>query len=160
VSFATGSAGSNSHSFDFGFYQPAELGNFVWLDSNRNGRQDSGEQGVSGVSVSLLNSAGSVVSSQVTNSTGFYLFSNLAPGTYSVVFSAPNGYAITDVNQGGDDALDSDADLATGGTSTITLAAGESNLTLDCGLYVLACDQSLAANQLAITGRPTVDPFG
>lgn len=43
---------------DFGFILPAgqySLGNYVWNDTNGNGSQDGGEQGVSGVSVALMN---------------------------------------------------------------------------------------------------------
>ncbi|YCM45720.1 SdrD B-like domain-containing protein [Verrucomicrobiaceae bacterium 227] len=39
---------------DFGYYKdPAEVGNFVWLDDNLDGRQDAGEEGIDGAKVTL-----------------------------------------------------------------------------------------------------------
>ncbi len=114
--------------------QPAQLGDFVWKDLNENGIQDSGEPGVAGVSVTLLDGANAVVDTTTTDAAGEYLFDNLTPGNYKVSFSAPTGFDFTSANQGGNDAVDSDADPLTGMTQVVTLAAGESNLTLDAGL--------------------------
>src|SRR5690242_10023996 len=36
-------AGANDLTIDAGLYQPAALGDYVWLDSNANGIQNSGE---------------------------------------------------------------------------------------------------------------------
>lgn len=53
--------------------QFATLGNFVWLDSNRNGLQDSGEVGISGVTVELWNGARTqMLQSTTTNANGIY----------------------------------------------------------------------------------------
>jgi len=46
------------------------LGDTVWLDKNGNGVQDSGEPGIAGVKVNLLNSDLSVVDTVVTGDTG------------------------------------------------------------------------------------------
>lgn len=53
-------AGENDHCFDFGFVDTAaggatySLGNLIWLDANDNGRVDGGEQGIAGLTVTLL----------------------------------------------------------------------------------------------------------
>ena len=40
---------------DFGYYvEPASVGNYVWLDSDEDGLQDSGEAGIDGVDVTLV----------------------------------------------------------------------------------------------------------
>ncbi|MFN8489124.1 MAG: SdrD B-like domain-containing protein [Caldilineaceae bacterium] len=52
-------AGINN-SYDFGFI-PVEIGNYVWKDNNTNGRQDSGEPGIAGVTVGLYDSNGNQV---------------------------------------------------------------------------------------------------
>jgi hypothetical protein len=52
-------------------------------------------------------------------------------------FVAPDGFEFTTANQGGDDAVDSDANPTTGLTQTVTLESGENNLTLDAGLLEL-----------------------
>ncbi len=115
----------------------AALGDRVWYDANGNGQQDSGEAGVAGVSVNLLNAAGTVLATQTTDANGNYLFSNLAAGQYAVEFVKPNGYNLTTQNSGAD-ATDSDADTSTGRTALYTLGAGEKNLTVDAGLFQLA----------------------
>ena len=56
------------------------------------------------------------------------------PGTYSVTVVAPAGYVPTAANQGGDTGKDSNIDAA-GKMAPVTLAPGETNLSLDAGLY-------------------------
>ena len=49
-----GDADTNTNlSVDFGFYPLASLGDYVWLDTNKDGMQDKGESGVAGVNVQL-----------------------------------------------------------------------------------------------------------
>jgi len=112
----------------------ASLGDKVWEDKNFNGIQDAGENGISGVTVKLLNAAGSVVSTTTTDSSGNYLFKDLNPGDYSVQVVAPSGYYATKQNVGTNDAIDSDID-SSGKTATTTLVAGENDLSWDAGLY-------------------------
>jgi hypothetical protein len=69
---------------DFGFAPAcaASLGNLVWHDANRNGRQDPGEPGIPGVTLTLTNGIDS--QSTTTAPNGMYGFTGLCPGTYSV----------------------------------------------------------------------------
>ncbi len=76
---------------DFGLFAPHSLGNQVWTDTNNNGVVDGGESGLDGVTVSLYADAnndgtpdGAAVVTQVTSNGGFYLFTELAAGTYIV----------------------------------------------------------------------------
>ena len=78
---------------------------------------------------------GAVLGTTTTDGSGFYSFTGLLPGDYGVQFVPPAGYNPSPRNQGADDALDSDADPATGLTETVTLAAGEPNTTLDAGYW-------------------------
>lgn len=114
---------------------PAALGDFVWRDLNKNGIQDAGEPGIGGVIVKLLDCAGTQLATTTTNASGLYLFGNLVPGGYSVQFVLPTGQAFTLQNQGADDAKDSDANTSTGMTGCYTLAAGETNVTVDAGMF-------------------------
>ena len=50
-------------------------------------------------------------------------------------FVPPAGYTVSPADQGGDDTVDSDANVTTGETANVTLAPGETNNTLDAGLY-------------------------
>jgi len=110
------------------------LGDRVWLDANVNGIQDSGEIGIDGVTVKLLDASQNVLSTDVTAAGGYYLFDQLSAGSYFVQFTSPAGYLFTLANIGSD-AADSDANPATGLTSLITLASGANDLTNDAGLY-------------------------
>lgn len=113
------------------------LGDFVWNDVNCNGIQEAGEQGVAGVTVNLLDINSNVVATKVTDANGAYMFTGIAPGTYSIQFVLPAGYMFSPQGQGGNGALDSDANVATGQTVQVTLAAGQANLNLDAGLCPL-----------------------
>ncbi len=113
-----------------------QLGNFVFFDANNNGIQDATEQGVPGVSVALLNAAGTVIGTTVTDADGLYKFVNLADATYSVQFSnLPAGFTFSGKDLGANDALDSDADPVTGKTGTYVISGGNSNMTVDAGIY-------------------------
>ena len=111
----------------------AHLGDFVWEDTNANGVQDAGEAGIANVVVQLKDGAGAVVASTTTDANGGYHF-DVSPGTYSVTVVTPNGYTATAANQGGDAAKDSNIDAA-GNMAPVTLAPGETNSSLDAGLY-------------------------
>ncbi len=117
-----------------------KLGNFVWYDLNANGTQDSGEPGVDGVKVTLYTSGGIQVGTTTTSGGGFYLFQNLTPGDYYVIFdqtTLPAGYGFTSQNTGSD-STDSDANPATGKSEgNATVPPGGYNDTVDAGIVSL-----------------------
>ncbi|WP_205755997.1 SdrD B-like domain-containing protein, partial [Lacibacter luteus] len=138
-------SGETNNSIDAGYYKTACLGDFVWNDLNGNGVQDAGEPGIAGVTVTLTKPDGTTTTT-TTDANGAYSFCGLAPGTYSVSFATPSGYAPTGSNLGGNDAKDSDP---VGGTVTgITLASGETNNTIDAGYYKTACLGDFVWNDL------------
>gem|GEM_PF-1257973 len=153
-------AGENNLTVDAGFYRPASLGDRVFADANRNGIQDGGEVGIPGVTVSLLRDS-TVVDFVTTDANGVYSFTGLTPGvSYQVRFTTPAGYTATLGNQGGDDALDSDA--INGVTQSLTLASGETNNTLDAGFFLLPASlgdfvfEDININGVQDTGEPGV----
>jgi Ca2+-binding RTX toxin-like protein len=117
------------------------IGNFVWNDLNRNGLQEVGEQGLSGVTVELYSASNTLITTQTTNADGFYRFNdfnNLSSGDYFLKFIAPEGYTFTTANTGTDDSVDSDVDPTTGQTSGLTLKTGidaQNDMSWDAGLY-------------------------
>ena len=114
---------------------PAMLGDRVWFDTNRNGIQDEGENGIGGVKVKLFNCSDVLLDSTTTASNGYYLFDQLDAGDYYVQFIIPVNYVVTSQNQGTDDEIDSDADPVTGKTVCTSLGAEETDLSWDAGLY-------------------------
>lgn len=113
----------------------AAIGDFVWFDRNMDGMQGAGEEGVPGVMVRLLDCAGNVLDSMLTDINGLYLFDELQPGDYMIQFVLPDGYVFSPQDQGIDDAIDSDADVTTGLTACTNLVGGETDLTWDAGIY-------------------------
>ncbi|MFT4517927.1 MAG: hypothetical protein ACI9JM_000304 [Halioglobus sp.] len=130
----------------------AGLGDRVWEDTDADGVQDLGEDGIPGVTVNLLDAGGdgecntgdeNQLDTTLTAANGFYQFVDLDPSRYCVEFVKPEicasiiggESAFSPANQGADDAVDSDADQATGQTGNIDLSPGEFDWTNDGGVY-------------------------
>ncbi|MBB3219507.1 SdrD B-like domain-containing protein [Pseudoduganella umbonata] len=129
-------AGTTIDPADAGVYRTASLGSKVWFDCDGDGIQETGESGVQGAKVTLLDSTGTAIATTITNASGDYAFTGLKPGTYSVKFDTtalPTGYYVTKQNAGSNDALDSDID-ATGLSQKVTLVSGENNTSVDAGV--------------------------
>jgi hypothetical protein len=107
------------------------IGDFVWHDLNQNGVQDVGEPGLDGVTVTLDGPGGAqtvTTGAGPAGQHGYYQFSGLCAGTYTVSAQAPSGFEPTSTNVGAG-ATDSN-----GSPTTATLAAtGDSNPTIDFG---------------------------
>lgn len=114
---------------------PATIGDFVWIDSNGNGIQDSGETGMPGVSVTLYNAADSILQSTTTNANGNYYFAGIDAGTYRIGFSnLPAGFVFSPQFNSADANIDSDADVRTGLTDAFSVAAGQFLDNIDAAL--------------------------
>ena len=126
----------------------ATIGDRVWNDKNANGIQDPGETGVAGVLVTLKSQHGSNNLPDLTTTTdasGIYTFTNLiggdvvsgsvtAPINYVVQFALPTGFTRSPQNIG-NDADDSDPNVATGFTDAFTVDAGAVDKTHDSGVF-------------------------
>jgi uncharacterized repeat protein (TIGR01451 family) len=134
----------------------ASLGDFVWVDTNKNGIQDDGPTGLNDVYVRLFSPgpdgvpgtlddvplSSTVTSNGPDGAPGWYEFPALAPGSYFVCFTAPPTFVFTAQHQG-TGATDSDASPTNGCTPVVTLAANQHNPDVDAGLV---------ATQLAALG--------
>ncbi|MCO6480930.1 MAG: T9SS type A sorting domain-containing protein, partial [Phaeodactylibacter sp.] len=119
------------------FAPPARLGDYVWLDEDRDGIQDPNEDGIPGVMAILQipADAGPInIDTTFTNADGYYYF-DVVPGAYKVTFIKPEGLAFTSPDQGPNDARDSDVDTLMGMTGVYIIGPGEEDLTIDAGLY-------------------------
>ncbi|RYY77553.1 MAG: hypothetical protein EOO69_13865, partial [Moraxellaceae bacterium] len=120
--------------------QLGAIGDYVWKDINSNGKQDAGEPGIAGVTVKLT-LPNATVQTKTTDGNGYYLFTGLPAGAYTVTFTTPTGYVPTVSNAAGvDDALDSDP---VNGVVAVNLGAGEVNKTIDAGYKVQACTNTV-----------------
>ncbi|MEJ6402774.1 SdrD B-like domain-containing protein, partial [Yoonia sp. 2307UL14-13] len=107
----------------------------VFMDADDDG-VDTDEMGVAGVPVTLVDADGNDVATVTTGADGSYVFADVVPGSYSVRFPTvtDDGKVLVDQDAGDDDAVDSDADPATGLTAPITVVAGETTEDVDAGL--------------------------
>ncbi|HGO3120844.1 TPA: SdrD B-like domain-containing protein, partial [Staphylococcus aureus] len=123
--------GADNMTLDSGFYKTPKynLGNYVWEDTNKDGKQDSTEKGISGVTVTLKNENGEVLQTTKTDKDGKYQFTGLENGIYKVEFETPSGYTPTQVGSGTDEGIDSN------GTSTTGVIKDKDNDTIDSGFY-------------------------
>ncbi|HCY4485832.1 TPA: carboxypeptidase regulatory-like domain-containing protein, partial [Staphylococcus aureus] len=123
--------GADNMTLDSGFYKTPKynLGNYVWEDTNKDGKQDSTEKGISSVTVTLKNENGEVLQTTKTDKDGKYQFTGLENGTYKVEFETPSGYTPTQVGSGTDEGIDSN------GTSTTGVIKDKDNDTIDSGFY-------------------------
>jgi protocatechuate 3,4-dioxygenase beta subunit len=79
-----------------GVYAPATFDAHVYTDSNANSTQDGGEPSLSGVTVKLLNGAGTTtLATATTDASGNVSFTGLIPGTYEVSVVTPGGDSVS-----------------------------------------------------------------
>src|SRR5699024_5908837 len=91
------------------------IGDYVWVDRNKDGLQDGNEESLAGVTVDLYDKAGkTVIATTRTNDEGLYIFDELVSGDYKVKFTLTEEqakkYKFTKQNDGKDSTVDSDAD--------------------------------------------------
>jgi protocatechuate 3,4-dioxygenase beta subunit len=133
------SAGEVDRTIDAGLAPvlPARVGNFVWIDEDKDGVQDATEPGVPGVIATLYNASGDPVGVGITDGRGTYNITDVAPGNgYYVVFTNTTGFTFTQplsTLPGGNTSTDSDPTIS-GVTPSFNLAPGAANTTIDAGL--------------------------
>ncbi|MEJ5345452.1 MAG: SdrD B-like domain-containing protein [Chloroflexus sp.] len=141
ATFTVASAANITY-IDAGLRGALSIGDLVWEDTNANGIQDSGEQALDGVTVTVLvTTTGNVInttnpsftlSTVSTTASGLnpnYTIGNIPPGSTVTIQTVERfGYLLSAANQGGNPATDSNAI-----GSSVTLNAN--NTTIDFGLY-------------------------
>lgn len=116
---------------DFGYKGNGSIGDTVWLDTNGNGVQDTGEEGLPGVTLKLeadIDGDGvkEFVREQTTDSDGFYLFPMLPAGDFKITVDPSTLPAGVDVNT-------FDVDGNKDGMATVNLTPGEDDKSVDFG---------------------------
>ncbi|WP_228446208.1 SdrD B-like domain-containing protein [Staphylococcus schleiferi] len=107
-----------------------KIGDFVWEDVNKNGKQDVGEPGIAGVTVIILNDKEEEVGRTVTDAQGHYVFDHIKNGRYSVLFETPKEYEPT-IDRAPNVTQDLDSNYI---SSVVDIKDGD-NLTIDSGFF-------------------------
>ena len=122
------------------------IGDFVWLDENRDGVQDPSEAGIPNLQVFLYNANNltTPIASTLTDFNGKYLFNPLPAGEYVIGFAEPGtNFTTTTANNSANDEIDSDIDATTLQTPPQLIANGDEVLTLDAGFIEYECTVSV-----------------
>src|SRR5699024_2130616 len=108
------------------------IGDYVWVDRNKDGIQDENEEILESVIVELYDEDGEKVAETRTDENGRYIFDELVSGDYQVKFTLTEEqekqYRFTQQNAGDDTTVDSDADEK-GWTTEISLNEDNEYLT-------------------------------
>src|SRR5699024_9153961 len=109
------------------------IGDYVWVDKNKDGIQDDNEDPLEGVKVELYDEDGEKIAETETDEDGRYIFDELPAGDYKVKFELTEEqeekYRFTKEQAGDDSTVDSDADEETGWTRDIVLDEDNEELT-------------------------------
>ena len=128
----------------------AAVGDLVWFDSDRNGLQDPGEQGVPGVRVTIAgaNLPADYERIQITDASGRYLFKNLPAGAYTIRFEdLPAGFLATLKNAPGSTPFN-DSD----GLEATVVIFTEDDLSIDLGLVEAELPQQYRSISVPLQG--------
>ncbi len=138
--------GEYNPDIDAGIIETVNIGDYVWFDDNKDGIQDNDEDGVEDFVVRLVSAgpdgifgtADDVIErTTMTDSDGYYLFTNVRPGTYRILFdpnSLPANTMFTLADVGGDD-TDSDVLGVNGETISFDVVSGQDDdLSWDAGI--------------------------
>lgn len=119
----------------------ASIGDYVWIDDNKNGKQDEGERGMPNVEVVLYDSLLNIIDTKYTNDSGYYHFQNIfIPANERKSFivgfnNIPPNYAYTQSDTDDlDNKLNSKSDTVSGRTKPFVLKAGEVRTDIDGGI--------------------------
>ncbi|WP_162321434.1 SdrD B-like domain-containing protein [Nesterenkonia haasae] len=111
------------------------VGDYVWIDTNRDGIQDEDEDPLEGVTVVLLDGDGEELDRTTTDENGRYIFDELPEGVYQIRFELTEEqaeiYEFTVQNSDEDSTGDSDADTTNGLTIRFRLGDDNPHLTRD-----------------------------
>jgi protocatechuate 3,4-dioxygenase beta subunit len=105
---ATVSAGETDMNNDFVEEKTGNLCGRVTEDIDND---DTGDQPIENVTLTLFDATGSQVGTTLTDSDGQYCFNDLVPGEYTVVETQPSGMADVSENEGGTDGDRTDTTL-------------------------------------------------
>lgn len=139
----------NKFGIDGGYYKTGFIGDLVWLDEDRNGIQDEGENGFPQVRVELFKEGEvELLASTLTDNDGIYSFTNLPPENYYIKVIPPLGYGIGPYKASLDDNIDSDINPVDGLSEMMTLISGQEISGIDAAISP-ECEYTATINIVA-----------
>lgn len=117
-----------------GIQTDARITGRVWRDTNGDGVRGTGEAGMPGIQVDLINKQGNQIST-TTDMDGIYNFTDLVPTEYAISTTAPTGTTISPMRQSADRSSDSDVNRWIGRTPFFPLVDGQHQTSMDVGIY-------------------------
>ena len=107
-------AGANTPNQNAGIFLGGTFTTHVYIDTNKDSSQATGEANAAGVTVNLLNSAGTPTGvTAITDANGNVSFTGLIPGSYAVSVVTPAGDTVTQATNVGTQTV-----ISSGGTAT------------------------------------------
>ncbi len=89
ISMVAGGVGTE---YNFCEASPASVSGVVYYDASNDGVRDANEIGIGQTQLSLVDNAGNVVATTMTDANGRYEFKNVLPGEYTIRETQPAGY--------------------------------------------------------------------
>ncbi|WP_026460327.1 DUF5979 domain-containing protein [Schaalia suimastitidis] len=158
--------GAEDLTLDFGFVKAkVSVGDFVWLDTDRDGKQDDDEPGLGGVTLTVTGPDGNPVTDVYgnevtpvkTDENGKYSFDNLPllpnSQSYRVSVTTPDGYLPT--RAGADDTTREDDSSDAYADSEGLNTDGDRDATLDFGFVAI---EKPAADTSGTAAQPVTRP--
>ncbi|HLN92259.1 MAG TPA: SdrD B-like domain-containing protein, partial [Thermoanaerobaculia bacterium] len=136
----------NFSGLDFGNQLiPNAIGGIKFEDLNANGVRDPGEPGLAGFTISLLSSApGSPPHNVTTDANGNFLFTDVAPGDYTLSEVIPQGFSLT---------------VPATNSIPVTLASGGSSIANEFGNFRGVLTGTISGSKfLDVNGNGVRDP--
>ena len=127
---------------DFGNFQNITISGEKFNDLTGDGILDPGDPGLPGWTIDLLDAAGAIVATTVTDANGNYSFTDVGPGTYTVQEELQAGWIQTSP--------------APPGTYTVTATSGQDRRGLVFGNFQLVTFAGTVYNDL--NGDGSIDP--
>ena len=126
--------GSKHTDIDLGIVSLSTIGDFVWLDENKNGIIDNDESGLVDVAISLIQ-GDSLVASTYSDINGFYSFEGVYPGRYHIEVMSPSNLDFTkSISSSTEKNSDIDHSNGAGTSYSFNLNSNETKLDMDIGL--------------------------
>lgn len=126
-----------------GYVIKSVIGDFVWVDSNENGFQDTDENGLNNVGIKLYSAQGVLRATTfsglnpLNGKSGYYQFSDLMYGNYYLEFELPENLDYTiSIESNSDVNSDVDGSNGPGTTKEFTVLPGQQRLDIDAGFVI------------------------